>query len=170
MYLGPLRPRMTTIETISIELLSHDNVASLSLEDQELIAQARAAAGRAYAPYSRFMVGAALRMANGTVVTGNNQENASFPAGICAERTALHAAMSARTDGIVHTMAVAVPNASTDAPVPPCGICRQALAEQEHRQGGPLRLLLASANGMVYELASAGTLLPLSFNALFLKP
>jgi cytidine deaminase len=126
------------------------------------------AAGRAYAPYSRFLVGAALLQSNGVVVTGNNQENASFPAGICAERTALHAALSLDPTAIVVEMAIVVPSAPPDRPVSPCGICRQALLEQEHRQGAPIRLLLASSNGRVIELERAGDLLPLSFDASFL--
>ncbi|MCB0763187.1 MAG: cytidine deaminase, partial [Flavobacteriales bacterium] len=128
------------------------------------------AASRAYAPYSNFHVGAALRLADGTVVSGNNQENASFPAGICAERTALHAAMSMRPDAVVEVIAVVVPQAGADRPVSPCGICRQALVEQEVRQGSPMRVLLVASGGSVQELSSARDLLPLSFDVSFLRP
>lgn len=156
--------------TWTMSFWEHDGPEGLAPADRVLLTEAREAAGRAYAPYSRFHVGAALRLADGQVVTGNNQENASFPAGICAERTALHAAMSGRPEGVVETIAVVVPDAAGDRPVSPCGICRQALLEQEHRQGKPLRVLLGTNSGKVLELASARDLLPLSFDASFLKP
>jgi cytidine deaminase len=154
--------------TIDVEYLRHSSLDSMTQEDRGLLEMAHAAALRAYAPYSRFLVGAALRMADGTLVTGNNQENASFPAGICAERTALHAAMSQWPQGVVVEMAIVVPSVTGDRPVSPCGICRQALVEQEHRQRSPMRLLLTVPNGPVFELASAGSLLPLSFDSSFL--
>ena len=137
--------------------------------DRELVERAIAAASRAYAPYSRLLVGAALRMGSGTVVEGNNQENASFPAGICAERTALHHAMAMDPKGVVQCIAVAVPQVKGDAPVSPCGICRQALLEQETRQGAPLRVLLAASSGAVIEIERAADLLPLHFDASFLS-
>ena len=103
-------------------------------------------------------------------MTGNNQENASYPAGTCAERTALHAAMSQDPDGVGETMAIVVPSVTGERPVTPCGICRQALLEQEVRQqGAPLRLLMAVPNGPVYEVRRAAHLLPLAFDASFLK-
>ena len=141
----------------------------LTPADLELVDLAARAAYSAYAPYSNFFVGAALRLKDGSVVTGNNQENASFPAGICAERSALHAAMSANSQGVVATMAVVVPQVKGDVPVSPCGICRQALLEQEFRQGEALRVLLATAEGTVVEIAKAGDLLPLHFDRSFLK-
>ncbi|MEO8588650.1 MAG: cytidine deaminase [Flavobacteriales bacterium] len=156
---------MPTTVQIPFSYARHDSWQDLSVPDRELVEAARAAAGRAYAEYSKFEVGAALRMADGTIVVGNNQENASYPAGICAERTALHAAMSQNKDGVVTTMAVMVPSVLTEPPVSPCGICRQALLEQEGRQNkAPLRLLLAVPNGPVYEIATASHLLPLYFD------
>jgi cytidine deaminase len=152
----------------TLTYLLHAGVEGLAPGDRELVAAAHAAALLAYAPYSKFLVGAALRMSDGQVVTGNNQENASFPAGICAERTALHAAMSTRPQGVVDVMAIVVPGVHGDRPVSPCGVCRQALLEQEHRQGRPMRLLLAVPGGAVLELESARSLLPLSFDASFL--
>jgi cytidine deaminase len=163
-----LFPFMPEPISITVQYLRHTALESLSAEDRALLELAHAAALRAYAPYSNFLVGAALRMADGTLVTGNNQENASFPAGICAERTALHAAMSQRPQGVVVEMAIVVPSVTGDRPVSPCGICRQALLEQEHRQKSPMRLLLSVPNGPVFELASAGSLLPLSFDSSFL--
>lgn len=151
--------------TISYRRLLWEDVTPA---DQELLQQANEAAARAYAPYSNFHVGAALRLKDGSMVSGNNQENASFPAGICAERTALHAAMAAHPSGRVEVIAVVVPGSKLDRPVAPCGICRQALLEQESRQQGPLRVLLGRVNGEVLEIGSAGDLLPLHFDRSFL--
>jgi len=159
---------MSDEHALTIRYREHPAPDALNGAQRDLLEQATMAAGRAYAPYSRFLVGAALLQSNGVVVTGNNQENASFPAGICAERTALHAALSLDPTAIVVEMAIVVPSAPPDRPVSPCGICRQALLEQEHRQGAPIRLLLASSNGRVIELERAGDLLPLSFDASFL--
>ncbi len=154
--------------SLVLDYLKHPALEAMSATDRELLELAHAAALRAYAPYSKFLVGAALRMADGTVVTGNNQENASYPAGICAERTALHAAMSQKHDGVIVEMAIVVPSVTDHRPVSPCGICRQALVEQECRQHKPMRLLLSVPNGPVYEMSSAAGLMPLSFDASFL--
>ncbi len=161
---------MSIPERIILHILVHPAAEALPEADRALLDAAHQVAMGAYAPYSRFRVGAALRMGDGIVVSGSNQENASFPAGICAERSALHAAMSQWPQGRVAEMAIVVPDVTGDRPVTPCGICRQALAEQEHRQGGPVRLLLASGAGPVHEVARAGDLLPLSFDASFLAP
>lgn len=161
---------MATSRSVPFEYLLHNSANELPEPDQVLLRAAHAAALRAYAPYSKFLVGAALRTKSGELFTGNNQENASFPAGICAERTALHATMSLDRDTVVETMAVVVPSVKGDKPVSPCGICRQALLEQEARQGGiPIRLLMGAPDGPVVELKSAGALLPLSFDASFLN-
>jgi cytidine deaminase len=160
---------MSDEHTLTIRYREHSTRHALSGMQRDLLDQATKAAGRAYAPYSRFHVGAALLQSNGIVVTGNNQENASFPAGICAERTALHAALSQDAAAIVVEMAITVPSAPVGRPVSPCGICRQALLEQEYRQGAPIRLLLASIDGPVIELERAGDLLPFSFDASFLR-
>ncbi len=150
---------------IALHYLQHANWKVLPKEDRELLELATRAARSAYAPYSRFKVGAALRMEEGQVVSGNNQENASFPAGICAERTALHAAMSVMPKGTVESMAIVVPQVRGTRPVTPCGICRQALVEQERRQEGPIRLLMGILRGPVIEMFSVDTLLPLSFDS-----
>lgn len=155
---------MARQRTIRILYLEHLTWKTLPKEDRELLKAAAAASRLAYAPYSRFKVGAALRLDNGVVVTGSNQENASFPAGCCAERTALHAAMSLHPKGHVDALAVVVPRARRRQPVPPCGICRQAMVEQENRQGGPMRVLLGAVNGPAHEMVSAASLLPLSFD------
>ena len=140
------------------------SLAEMPVPDQELVKRASEAAAMAYAPYSNFRVGAALRLKDGAIIAGNNQENASFPAGICAERTALHAAMSNHPVGVVDSIAVVVPQVKGDMPISPCGICRQALLEQETRQGSPMRVLLGTSEGTVIELAAAADLLPLHFD------
>lgn len=155
---------------IPFTYIRYDSWEELPALDRDLLEAARSAAAKAYAAYSDFHVGAALRMVGGIMVTGNNQENASYPAGICAERTALHAAMSQDPDGVVTAMAIVVPSVTGDAPVSPCGICRQALLEQEGRQRRqPLRLLLGVVSGPVFEIATASHLLPIHFDKSQLK-
>ena len=118
----------------------------------------------AYAPYSNFYVGAALRLANGIIVTGANQENAAFPSGLCAERTALFAAQANYPDQPVSTLAIVARNANglLDEPVSPCGACRQVILGVEDRYKQPIRVLLYGKKG-VYSLQSAKDLLPFSF-------
>ncbi|HEV9037679.1 MAG TPA: cytidine deaminase [Puia sp.] len=150
--------------------LAYEEYASdreLTASDGGLLETARKATGDAYAPYSRFRVGAAARLANGEVITGSNQENASFPAGICAERTLLSAAAS-RFPGVpIETIAISYVNGQgpSDRPISPCGICRQSLQEMEQRTGRPIRLVLGGMEGRVMILPQAGQLLPLAFTA-----
>ncbi len=160
---------MSSSRKLTTVYMHHPGWGSLPAEDQELLKLAQRAAGNAYARYSRFKVGAALRMESGEVVPGCNQENASFPAGICAERAALHAAMSMLPKGTVECIAIVVPQVKGRDPVTPCGICRQALLEQELRQGSPLRLLMGIVRGPVLETFSAESLLPLCFDSSYLK-
>ena len=134
--------------------------------DRELIDAACEATKRSYAPYSHFSVGAAARLANGIVVTGTNQENAAYPSGLCAERTTLFYANSQYPDQAVETLAIAAHNGRDflDAPIPPCGACRQVMLETEKRFKRPMRILLYGKEG-IYELKNVGDLLPLSFDA-----
>ncbi|WP_294535598.1 cytidine deaminase [uncultured Bacteroides sp.] len=138
----------------------------LSESDQELLTNAMDATRRSYAPYSRFSVGAAARLANGIVVTGTNQENAAYPSGLCAERTTLFFANSQYPDQPVDTLAIAAKTEKDfiDTPIPPCGACRQVMLETEKRYGQPLRVLLYGKKG-IYEIRSVSDLLPLSFDA-----
>lgn len=161
---------MAATRKIALHYLQHPSWAAMTKEDRELLDLAVRAAKNAYAPYSKFKVGAALRMEEGEVVPGSNQENASFPAGICAERTALHAAMTVMPNGVVESVAIVVPQVKGSRPVTPCGICRQALVEQERRQKSPIRLLMGIVRGPVLETFSAETLLPLSFDSSYLRP
>lgn len=135
--------------------------------DAELLTAAREATAHAYAPYSHFQVGAAARLANGVIITGTNQENASFPAGICAERTLLSVAGAQHPGVPIETLAISYHNENgmSDRPVSPCGICRQSLQEFEQRTGRAVRVILGGETGKVIVLEQSGLLLPFAFSA-----
>jgi cytidine deaminase len=143
----------------------------LPAADGALLATARAATKDAYAPYSHFRVGAAARLQNGEIITGTNQENASFPAGICAERTLLSVAASRFPGMAIDTLAISYDNehGPSDRPVSPCGICRQSLQEFEQRTGKPVRLLLGGQEGKILVIPHASGLLPFAFSSDELK-
>jgi len=128
---------------------------------------ARAATAHAYAPYSHFCVGAALLLADGTVFQGTNQENAAYPSGLCAERTALFGLAAAQPNHVpVVGMAVAARPAQGDfGPAMPCGACRQVMIEYEARQGQPIPLLLPSRHGSILRFAALADLMPFNFLA-----
>lgn len=137
----------------------------LSPADRALVDAARQATQRSYAPYSHFRVGAAIRLADDTIVTGSNQENAAYPSGICAERTAAFYAHSAHPDQPFRAIAIAA--RGTDglevaAPIPPCGACRQSLLEFETLAKDNVKVLLAGRD-TIYILPSIRSLLPLAF-------
>ena len=136
----------------------------LSADDQHLIQTAIAATENSYSPYSRFQVGAALRLANGKEVMGANQENAAFPSGLCAERSAIFAAQSNYPDQPVTALAIAARNEHglTHDPIVPCGACRQVILEIEDRYKQPIRILLYGTGG-VYVINTVKELLPLHF-------
>jgi cytidine deaminase len=151
----------------SFEYLSYPDSTALSSEDLKLLQDARDVTAQAYAPYSQFNVGAVMLLENGALVRGTNQENASFPAGICAERVALSTASSLYPGIAVNTIAISYHNlnGSSDTPISPCGICRQSLAEQENRQEQPIRLIMGGQTGKVFVLQTAKHLLPFGFSA-----
>jgi cytidine deaminase len=133
--------------------------------EKNLFAKAKQACENAYAPYSNFHVGAAILLEDGTIVLGNNQENAAYPSGMCAERTAIYATGANHSGQKITAIAVAACKA-TDykfIPVAPCGACRQAMLEYESKQGQPIRLILQSGENSCYVIPSVGTLLPLQF-------
>ena len=150
-----------TIETVVKVYAYHE----LTADEQELAEAAREATRRSYAPYSRFHVGSAVLLANGTIVTGSNQENAAYPSGLCAERTALFYANSQYPDVAVKMLAIAACEADgkmRPTPIPPCGACRQVMVETEKRFNQPIRILLCGTEE-VYVAESSSCLLPLSF-------
>jgi len=133
-------------------------------EDRRLVEIAKEMTSHSYSPYSRFAVGAALELADGCVVRGCNQENAAYPSGLCAERTAMFAASATRPGVAMKTLAIAayVDGHFTEDPVSPCGGCRQVMVEYEDRQHAPLRVILFGTNGC-YVIASAKELMPFCF-------
>ncbi len=148
-----------------------DDISELRAEDRELMRRAREALKGAYAPYSGFQVGAAVRLANGEIFIGSNQENASLPAGLCAERVALYAANAAYPDVAVEALAISVHNPKEPhlQPATPCGPCRQVLEEAEQRFGREFPIILGADGNDLLIVPSAGSLLPLAFRADFLK-
>lgn len=136
----------------------------LSEGERALVESAKEATSGSYSPYSKFEVGAALRLSNGEVVKGSNQENVSYPCGLCAERTALFYANAAFPNDSVEMLAIAAKNESgfLPSPITPCGACRQALLETENRFGKPITVLLYGTE-RVYRVTSVASLLPLQF-------
>ena len=141
------------------------NMDELDEKDRQLVEAAIEATKSSYAPYSHFNVGAAVRLDNGVVIPGCNQENAAFGVTICAERTALFAAGAQYPDAMVEAIAIAARNADglLDEPIPPCGTCRQAMVETEKRSGNKLHILLYGRKH-VYIIEGIGALLPLTFS------
>ncbi|NPA43045.1 MAG: cytidine deaminase [Chlorobi bacterium] len=133
---------------------------------RELKARAEAAREQAYAPYSRFRVGAALLLDDGTVVTANNQENAAFPSGMCAERIAVWYAGARYPGRVMRKLFISARSETrtVDRPVPPCGACRQAIAEYEIKQNSPIEIWFAGETGKIWRSPSLENLLPLLFD------
>lgn len=150
---------------VVFEVLSSSD--DLSEDDRFLLQKARDVTKNAYAPYSQFHVGAAARLSNHEIVTGTNQENASFPAGICAERVLMSAAASLYPGTAIDTLAISYHNLNgkSDKPISPCGICRQSLLEFQTHTRHAIRLLLSGLKGEVFVLKDAKDLLPLVFSA-----
>ena len=144
-----------------------DSSDELTSQDAFLLSEARSVTQFAYAPYSNFNVGAAARLVNGEIVTGTNQENASYPAGICAERVLLSTAASLYPGIAIETMAISYHNlkGKSDKPASPCGICRQTLTEFQQRTHHPIRILLSGMEGSVQLIEDAEHLLPFCFGS-----
>ncbi|AHW58975.1 cytidine deaminase [Draconibacterium orientale] len=149
---------------LTIKVCEYDTVGELPEMDQKLLLAAREASKNAYAPYSKFCVGAALLLENGEVITGSNQENADFTDGLCAERVALFYANSAYPNQAVKAIAVTAQNSHgfLELPAQPCGSCRQVLVETEFRYSQPIRIILDGRN-YIQVLDGADNLLPFAF-------
>jgi len=149
----------------------YDSISELPDSIQNLINKAQQARDNAYAPYSRFKVGAALELKSGQIITGNNQENAAFPSGLCAERVAVFHAGSNYPNEIITSLALTVRSLQKEInkPTPPCGACRQALAEYEVKQDSPIAIYFMGETGKVVKAASVRDLLPLVFDSSFLE-
>lgn len=136
----------------------------LTDEERELVDKACEATKNSFAPYSRFHVGAAVRLGNGKIIIGANQENAAFPSGLCAERTAIFAAQANYPQQPIKMLAIAAAddNGLRDKPVSPCGSCRQVILQMEDRYKQPVEILLYGNSG-IYRVKSVKDILPLSF-------
>lgn len=134
---------------------------------QSLMNKAVAIRTKAYAPYSHFRVGAAVALDNGKIVLGSNQENAAYPSGLCAERVAIYQAGAIYPEAKIVTIAITAASDSnpTLSPIPPCGACRQSIAEYEFKQDTPIEIYFMGESGEVYKSNSINNLLPLSFNS-----
>ncbi|MCE3226442.1 MAG: cytidine deaminase [Bacteroidetes bacterium] len=153
--------------SVTAEFEVFETKEELDPADKLLLDSAVKIMENAYAPYSGFLVGAAVLLENGQIVTGNNQENAAYPSGLCAERVAVFHA-SSQFPG-VKPVAIAVSAKSSsqvlDRPVTPCGACRQSVSEYEVRFSSPIRIIMAGEKGPVYISKSVSDLLPLTFTS-----
>lgn len=144
----------------------YDNLKDVPSNVQQLMQKASEARDKAYAPYSKFHVGAAILLDNGEVVTGSNQENAVYPSGLCAERTAIYYAGAQYPKAKILTMTIIAGSTKnmTAEPIPPCGACRQAIAEYEVKQESPIEIYFMGETGKVVKSNSLANLLPLLFD------
>jgi cytidine deaminase len=147
-----------------------DNLIELPKDVSYLMKKAIEARQKAYAPYSNFTVGAAILLENNEIVTGNNQENASYPSGLCAERTAIYFAGSQFPNVKIIRMAITAGSKikQTTEPIPPCGACRQAISEYEVKQNVPIEIYFMGETGKIVKSNSLANLLPLIFDKSFL--
>ncbi|UII78435.1 cytidine deaminase [Flagellimonas sp. CMM7] len=156
---------------IGFELSVYNREEDLSQNEQKLLSDAEHARENAYAPYSNFKVGAAVLLENGETVIGNNQENSSYPSGLCAERVAIFQA-GAKYPGIsIKSIAISATSKDyvVDSPAGPCGNCRQSIIEYEQKQKSPISILLRGEIGAIYKCDSIADILPLAFSSSFLS-
>ena len=158
-------------KALRITIEEYDSMQELSDADLGLMEQAEASLKNAYAVYSHYRVGAALRLSNGKIITGNNQENAAYPSGLCAERVAMFYAKSQYPGESIEAVAI---SAKADSftihqAVAPCGACRQVMAEYQTQQRSPIRVIMKGEQGPVLAVDSIKALLPLMFHAEELK-
>jgi cytidine deaminase len=156
--------------SVTSSFIVYDTLGELSQDIQDLMNQAVEIRKKAYAPYSQFRVGAALLLDNGKIVLGSNQENAAYPSGLCAERVAIFHAGSVYPEAKILKMAITAASDTnqTTAPIPPCGSCRQSIAEYEIKQETPVEIYFMGEIGEVYKSASLKNLLPFMFDKKFL--
>jgi len=152
---------------IETTLQVFDCINDLSQDVQNLMKEAVEARNKAYAPYSKFQVGASILLDNGEIISGSNQENASYPSGLCAERTAIYYAGAKFPDAkmLILALTASSQNQVTDKPIPPCGACRQAIAEYEIKQKQPIEIYFMGAEGKVIKSNSLANLLPFGFES-----
>lgn len=155
---------------ISTQFSVFESVSELPTDIQNLMTQAIEVRKNAYAPYSKFRVGAALLLDNGKIVLGSNQENAAYPSGLCAERVAVFQAGTIYPDAKIVKMAITAASDTnpTKSPIPPCGSCRQSIAEYEIKQETPIEIYFMGEIGVIYKSDSLKNLLPFMFDKNFL--
>ncbi len=151
--------------TITTTFKAFNAVQELPASVQDLMSKAVQVRENAYAPYSKFKVGAAILLDNGQIIIGSNQENAAYPSGLCAERVAIFQAGSIYPGAKIVTMAItaASSNSQTNSPIPPCGSCRQSIAEYETKQESPIEIYFMGEIGEIYKSDSIKNLLPFMF-------
>ena len=154
-------------KSISIEYKEYNNIEDLPQMEQSLLKKAISATKGAYAPYSRFRVGAAVLLSNGETVIGANQENAAYPSGLCAERTAMFYASATYPESIMTGIAITASQEGVlcDNPVTPCGACRQVMAQYQTKGGKPMSILLVGGR-KIWKFEKVDDLLPLIFDSI----
>ena len=159
-----------TDKRIIIDYIEYSSLEEMEPMDRELALAALDALGGSYSPYSKFRVGAALRLEDGTIVKGANQENNAYPSGLCAERTAMFAAGANHPGVAFDTLAVAGGNGDTvcEMPAAPCGACRQVMAEYQRLYGKPLKIILIGTHS-IYKFSKVEDILPLIFDSLVVE-
>ncbi len=156
-----------TNKEIKIAYQEFDGLGELDTQDKELAQAAIEATSQAYAPYSNFNVGAAVMFEDGSIVKGANQENAAYPSGICAERTALFYASASRPDARMKALAIAAMQNGRlcKTPVTPCGACRQVMSQYQFKSGIPMSILLVGED-KIWKFAKVEDLLPFMFDSI----
>lgn len=156
--------------SINTSFTVYSSVAELPQDIQLLMEQAIEIRKKAYAPYSKFRVGAAILLDNEKVVLGSNQENAAYPSGLCAERVAIFQSGAIYPDAKIVKMAISAASDTnkTTTPIPPCGACRQSISEYEFKQDQPIEIYFMGETGVIYKSDSIKNLLPLTFDKNFL--
>ena len=148
-----------------IDFSEYNSMEEMPADERELMQHAMQATKTAYAPYSHFHVGAAVRLADGSVVTGSNQENIAYPSGLCAERVALFSASAQKPDQAVEMLAVVGHFEGEFCEASPCGACRQVMAEYESRYANTITILCYLAKGRIRRITGVKSLLPFGFDA-----
>lgn len=156
--------------TISTEFTVFENIEQLPKEIKDLMKKAIEIRKKAYAPYSKFKVGAAILLDNGKIILGSNQENAAYPSGLCAERVAIFQAGAIYPNAKILKLAISATSEEKPvlSPIPPCGSCRQSIAEYEFKQNSPIEIYFMGESGEIYKSDSLTNLLPLVFDKNYL--
>lgn len=156
-----------TLKEIKTTFTEYSSIEEMQAQDRELATEAIAAMNNAYAPYSHFHVGAAVRMSNSQIVRGSNQENAAFPSGLCAERTAMFAASARYPDKDMLSIAIAggVHGRLARKPTTPCGACRQVMAQYQTKAGKPMTVIMVGSE-KIWKFDRVDDILPFIFDSI----